>query len=204
MKKYIFAITIALNSLLLTFAETAPTSDSLRGVPLSESRPSGVIMKKDVIQKFASSTKQLKPNPPVRPNAENGDILSTTGDPVIDSKVRALQKEAEEKIQAIREEYRLKIKAVTGDKKVQVKNMVGSTTPRNKEEMEAMMKDRVSRATTTRREEVRREGSSQGTSSPRVFQQPRREGAVRGVSTSADQEESLSVRGFFRRFFGSN
>lgn len=44
--------------------------------------------------------------------------MVTTGDPVIDDQIKALNKEMEAKIKALREEYAVKIKLIVGDKKI--------------------------------------------------------------------------------------
>lgn len=121
-------------------------------------------------RKEATSTEEVKRAAIKKEIIPQGKVqvqpaIISTGDPSIDLKVQALQKEMESKIKAIREEYHAKIKAAIGDKKSHPYSLQSSTTlPK-----------------------LNKEDKSHEDSRPR-------KGVVQGTSTSSSQEEITEER----------
>jgi hypothetical protein len=119
--------------------------------------------------------------------SEGKRMIMTTGDPVIDAKLKVLNEEMEAKIKALRDEYQAKIKALIGDRKL-LPMVVASGSPAR------MMQG----------EKGERNGQMTGSTTERDDKQRARMGDVRGVTTdSSDNERGVSkIKAFFKGFFG--
>jgi hypothetical protein len=68
-----------------------------------------------------------------------GMMIPTTGNQVVDEKIKALFKDTEERIKAIREERKTKLKAILDEAHLTLKNQMASTTREEREEMHERM-----------------------------------------------------------------
>lgn len=66
---------------------------------------------------FANASEEVKASQPGRQIMMTMPMAITTGDPAIDTQVKAMQKEMQDKMKVIAEEYSVKIRKIIGDKK---------------------------------------------------------------------------------------
>jgi hypothetical protein len=125
--------------------------------------------------------------------SEGKRMMMTTGDPVIDAKLKVLNEEMDAKIQAIRIEYQAKIKALIGDKKL-LPMVVASGSPAR------MMQG----------EKGERNGQMMGSTTVRGFERADKQrdkiGSVKGATTDSPDNEGgmFQLKAFFQGLFGGS
>ncbi len=132
----------------------------------------------------------------MRDGEGEGMMIPTTGNQVVDEKIKALFKDTEERIKAIREERKTKLKAILDEAHLTLKNQMASTTREEREEMHERMMGTTTPGGVPRKEMRDR---MMGTTT-RVRPMPM-QGEVRGASTEGSEGRG-GVMGFFRGLFG--
>ena len=142
-----------------------------------------------------------RPRPPIATGTPTGGPMMgdegmgvpSTGDPVLDEKVRTLKKEMDEKIKAIRVEYEAKIKTLIGDKKL----IRASTTQMMRDEKRERMENGTN--TPMMREGTDRQRPPMATGTPLgapVRMENRRPLPPQGTGPTG------MIKSFFQSFFG--
>ncbi len=96
---------------------------------------------------FVSANNEVKVSEKGKQMMMTMPVAFTTGDPVIDAQVKALQKEMQDKMKAIAEEYSAKIRKIIGDKKPSTASGTNGVMKDTMHDMRGVMKNMMASGT---------------------------------------------------------